>query len=227
MTLIPFDQWQRWKPRFLARRVGRSVHVLGMLGPHVVGIGQPKILVEAVLERQEFGMVSQVPLAEDGRRVSLLSAEFSQGHFVGVNAHFGGRSECAGNADPSVIAAGHQTGSRRRADGRRDDEVGETHSIAGHLIEMRCRIVLRAERTNVRVAHVVNEDDDDVGGVGGLAARRLDRGGSAQHRQAGDQRGNTGRDECFAADNRVCEASERRSQPMVRIEGLHLMVEMP
>ena len=43
--------------------------------------------------------MAQVPLAEDGRRVSLLLAEFPERDFVGVNAHFRCRPECPGNAD--------------------------------------------------------------------------------------------------------------------------------
>ena len=77
--LFPLDQWQR---RVAAR--GRG----GMLGPHVIGIGQAEVVIEAVAGGQEPGMVAQVPLAVDGGGVTALLDHLGDGRFVVVDAMF-------------------------------------------------------------------------------------------------------------------------------------------
>ena len=45
----------------------------------------------------------------------------------------------------------------------RDVEIGEAHALRRHAVEVRCGVALRAEAAYIRIAHVVAEDDDDVG----------------------------------------------------------------
>ena len=74
--------------------------------------------------------------------------------------------ERAENADALGIAAGHEAGARGGADGSGGVEVGEDPAFLGHLIEMGRFVGGRAERADVGVAHVVDEDDDDIGRMG-------------------------------------------------------------
>ena len=41
-----------------------------MVRPHVVGVGQAEVVVEAVPRRQELRVMAEVPLAEDGGGVA-------------------------------------------------------------------------------------------------------------------------------------------------------------
>ena len=72
------------------------------------------------------------------------------------------RTERAENADALRVATGHQADAGRGADGSRRMEVGEDAALVGHVVEMGRLVGLRAERADIGVAHVVDEDDDDV-----------------------------------------------------------------
>src|SRR6185369_1187691 len=67
--LLAFDQRQR---RVTCRSTPR------MLGPHVVGIWQSKILIEAVPRRQKLRMMPEVPLAGHAGGVALLLYDLGQ-----------------------------------------------------------------------------------------------------------------------------------------------------
>ena len=49
----------------------REVRVGRVPGPHVVRVGDPVGLIEAVVGGEELGLIAEVPLAEHGRRVAL------------------------------------------------------------------------------------------------------------------------------------------------------------
>ncbi len=77
--LIAFDQGQGGIGSRIVRRLARA-------RPHVVGIGQAEILVEAVMCRQKLALVTQVPLAEDGRVITALFEDLSKRPFVIADA---------------------------------------------------------------------------------------------------------------------------------------------
>jgi len=62
-----------------------------------------------------------------------------------------------------VVAAGHHPGPRRRAHGLRHVEVGEDPALLGHPVQVWRLVALGAERADVGIAHVVDENDDKVG----------------------------------------------------------------
>ncbi len=75
-------------------------------------------------------------------------------------------------ADALGITAGHQRRARRRAD-RGGVEAGQLASLGRHAIEVRRAIELGAERPDVRIAEVVDVDDDEIRtGFGGRDQRR-------------------------------------------------------
>jgi hypothetical protein len=55
-----------------------QVRVVRVQRPHVVAVGQAEVLVEAMLQRQELGMETQVPLAEARGGIALLLADLCE-----------------------------------------------------------------------------------------------------------------------------------------------------
>ena len=79
-----------------------------MIRPHVIGIGQAKVLIKTMLQGQELGMMSQMPLAVDGRGIALLFAHLGQCHLLCVDAMRGTGPQ--GPVDPhaTMVTPGHQ-----------------------------------------------------------------------------------------------------------------------
>jgi len=78
----------------------------GVVGPHVVGVGETEVVVEAVLHGEELFMVAEVPFAIAGGRVALLFADFGDGDFVRVDADVGLGAEGSHDADSYVVTTG-------------------------------------------------------------------------------------------------------------------------
>src|SRR4051794_29223360 len=104
-----------------------------------------------------------MPLAGHARGVVLLLEHLRHGHFLVTDADRGAWSKRAEDSETVVVAAGHQGGARCGADGFAHVPVREPDSFLRETIQVRCLVALRSERTDVRIAHVVTEDDDDVG----------------------------------------------------------------
>ena len=135
-------------------------------GRHVVAVGEPEVLVEALPRGQEDSGVAQVPLANRRRRVADRLEHVGDGHLPGIEPDGTARLEDVRHADPYRVTAGHQRGPGRRTDGRADVEVGELDAFGGEAVEVGRGEPLRAEHADVGVALVVGEHDDDVGAVG-------------------------------------------------------------
>ena len=68
---VPFPERQIRKPSLPFGSAARQVHDLRVQRPHVVRVGQPEVLVEAVRRRPERLRVAEVPLPVDCRRIAL------------------------------------------------------------------------------------------------------------------------------------------------------------
>ena len=75
------------------------------------------------------------------------------------------RPERPVNTDPVWIAACQQSRPRGRADWLGDMKVGEADALAGEPIDVRCRGEAAAVAGRIGIAHVVSEDDHDVGAL--------------------------------------------------------------
>ena len=71
--------------------------------------------------------------------------------------------QIAGHAAANGQPAGEQRGAAGRADARGDVEIGEAHALAGHAVEVGRADARMAVATQVAVAQVVGQDDDQVG----------------------------------------------------------------
>ncbi len=103
------------------RQLGIGRRILGVPGPHVVRIGQPEVLVEAVVRRQELRMMAEMPLAVAGRRVAerlgVPNASFrvggplehpGDGRLAVTDPDLRARPQYVWQADPLRITARHQ-----------------------------------------------------------------------------------------------------------------------
>ena len=72
------------------------------------------------------------------------------------------RPECAVDADAIGITPCEKCGARGRAHGLRDVKVREFRAFAREPIDVRSGVTFRAKDSEVAIALVVREDDDDV-----------------------------------------------------------------
>ena len=110
-------------------------------------------------------MVAKVPFTVDGSGITLLFTDLGQRRFAGVDAVPGAGPQRAEDANPNVVAAGEQPRPRGAAHGLGHIKVGELAPLLGHAVEVGRGIRLGPERANVRVAHVVDENDNDIRGL--------------------------------------------------------------
>ena len=146
------DEWKR-------RKVFRG----GVLRPHVVGIGDAEILVEAVIRRQELLVIAEVPLSEHGGGVALGLEKFREERLLRVDADTAAWSQGPIDADAVGVATGEKAGSGRRADRLGSIPLGKLSPFSRHAVEMRCFVTLSAIDANIAIALVVCENDDDIG----------------------------------------------------------------
>ena len=79
------------------------------------------------------------------------------------------------NADAVRVAAGQQGRAGGAAHGLRHVEVGKLGPLPRQFVQMGCFIALGTKAAHIRIAHVIHENDDHIGGL----AWRLRRGGGA------------------------------------------------
>ena len=81
------------------------------------------------------------------------------------------RGEIAVDTEPGRIAPRGDGDARRRTDRRGDVELLELRSVPSEGVDIRGGEPLVSIATQVAVAHIVDVDEEDVGGGGGLAGR--------------------------------------------------------
>ena len=75
--LLALDQWQR---RII-------LGVGGVVRPHVVGVREAEILVEAVSRREELRRIAQMPFAENRGRVTACLEHLCNSQFLVADAY--------------------------------------------------------------------------------------------------------------------------------------------
>ena len=109
-----------------------------------------------------------MPLADGLRRIALALEGARDGDLLGRQAPR--RVLClhpvlhiAGHAAANGQAPGEQRGAAGRADGSGDVEVREAHALAGHAVEVGRADARMTVATQVAVAQIVGQNDDQVG----------------------------------------------------------------
>lgn len=179
------------RDRGVGQGVG-DVEALGVLGHRVDGVVPHQlvrveegvqalegavVVVEAALQRPrrpvgvraEPGVLREVPLADRVRGVAGRAQDLRQGeHVVGEAQSQIGESR-VGIRDRAVAGAVRvEAGEQRRPGGRTHRSrvvIGRHDAARSERVEVRRRN-LGTVRTDVREAHVVDQDDDDVRGIG-------------------------------------------------------------
>ena len=141
-----------------------ATQVLG----HVIAVGDAEVRMESLPRRKELGLVTQVPFANDRSRVSALPEQFGDRDLVRMQSVWRDRPQhvlvarVVVQADPLRVATGQETRARGRADARCRVEMGQLATLAGHPVEVRRAVQLRAKGLGVSVTEVVAENDDEV-----------------------------------------------------------------
>ena len=141
---------------------------VAQLACHVVAVRNAEVRVEAMPGGQEFRLVAQVPLADDGGGVTRGAQQFGDGELVRVQPERRDRAQDQAvarvrvQADALRIAARHQARPRGSAYARAGIEMSQLAALAGHPVQARRPVVPRAEGLRVAVAEVVGQQQDYV-----------------------------------------------------------------
>src|SRR5690606_27449702 len=73
---------------FKQRQVREVVRQLGMKRPHVIGIGNPVELVEAMTGRKKLFLKAKMPFTVNGSGIAFLFKDFGYGFFLIRNPYF-------------------------------------------------------------------------------------------------------------------------------------------
>jgi hypothetical protein len=141
---------------------------------HIIAVRDSEKGVETLSRRQELGLVSQVPLANDGCSIATPLQDFGNGNLVWMQAIRRNRAQHLSVArilmhpHPLGVTACNQTGSRRSTNPSGVTKMRELPALSGHTIQVGSAMQLGSERFNVTVAKVVAENDYEVwrGAVG-------------------------------------------------------------
>src|SRR5256885_2344597 len=120
-------------------------------------------------------MMPQVPFAENRGGVAALFDQLGDGHLVEVQPVPRVWAKRPGNANAIGIAAGQQGRARRGADRLRHVEIREPPPLARQAVEVRGFESACAIGSDVGVALIVGEDDDNVRQAACRAGRWLRR----------------------------------------------------
>lgn len=133
-------------------------------GPHVIGVEDTEVVVEAMAGRVVLGQVAQVPLAHNLGGVALVFEKLGQGGFAGfdpvVASGVGGG--VAGDARSERVASGQQCHPGGSATGCGNIETGQAGALGSHAVEVRRLIVGLPVAGEGSPAEIVGVDDDDV-----------------------------------------------------------------
>ena len=143
--------------------VGCGGHDVGIVKTDVFG-GQVERTVPVLLPAD--GAKAEVPLADGGGGVALVSEHVGEGVLVGVDEQVGVAVGYVGLGTAETVFA-RQEGVARRG-GRRGDGVGvgEADTAAGDAVDARRRDAFGAITGEVAVAEVVGHEQDDVRAFG-------------------------------------------------------------
>src|SRR5690606_38536076 len=148
----------------------------------VVRVEEAVELVEAMTKRGERGKVPEAPFAIDRRGISGLLTEFTQRYLIGVDTLPGAESERTVDTDAIGIGARQQRRPGGGANRLARVEIREPHTFAREPVDVRRGVAGLAVATDVGIAHVVRQDQHDVG--------RRGEGVRTSERRLQEQRGN-------------------------------------
>ena len=129
---------------------------------------------------EELPGAAQVPLAEYCCRIANVLEHLRNRNFPRVDADLHRGAECSVDPDSVRIGSRQEGGPRSRAGRLRNVEIGESHALPGHPVEVGSLETPGPVHAHITIPLVIREDDDDIGRrfYRGLTAR-----GTSQHQQ--------------------------------------------
>ena len=130
------------------------------------------------LVRWPLSLVAQVPFAGEKGLVAMLFEGLGDGDFLerkvaailgveqGVGGAVGLAGDPVGDIDANRMAAGHDAGACRTADGAGGVALCEAHAAPSQVIDVRRFVISATVGPDVRPAHVVHEKEHKVGLLG-------------------------------------------------------------
>ena len=128
---------------------------------HVVGVGDAEVAVEPMPRGQKLGLIAQMPFAHTHGGIAQLAEILGHGVFLGVQAIPTGGEKHAWHTHARRVATGQQLRPRCGTN-RRGIKARELTPFFRHTIQMRRAVELGAERANIPVAHVVDENQNQI-----------------------------------------------------------------
>ena len=148
------------------------------IGRRRTGHGAGDVHVKSLIGGQE-SRTAEMPFADVPGGVSRRFQHFRESDFLQrqlperiwlqepLVRSIGPAVKKIGEMQPSRVLAGEDAGPRRRANRASGIGIGESHSIRGEPVDVRCAVIRAAVASGIAAAEIVHEDDDDVGRGGG------------------------------------------------------------
>ena len=131
--------------------------------PHVVRIRQDHRIVEAVLRREEFRRVAQMPLTDHTGPIANVTQQGAERLLVVAESGLRIRPERgAAQAETIRITTSKERHPRRSADGLGRVETGEAQAFLGQAVDVRRHILRRTIAAGVSPTHVVAHNVHDI-----------------------------------------------------------------
>ena len=149
-----------WFPKSRAA-LGRIGHTI-----HVVGVGNAKVSVEAIVRRQELRQMPEMPFADGGGGVAFRFQSFRQRDFTLRQSTSTVWKQHTAFVAAHAAAYGQPSGEQRRAAGRAHGsstiKLRELDTLRRHAIEVWRGDGGMSEAPQIAIAHVIAEDDHKV-----------------------------------------------------------------
>ena len=84
--LVALDQGEWRIIAFSFWVISRQINKVRMVGPHVIGVRKPKVMVKPVLQWKELFVVSKMPFPETRSGVIFLFKQLRNCHLTRINA---------------------------------------------------------------------------------------------------------------------------------------------
>ena len=121
-------------------------------------------MIVAAFQRTEFRQNSQMPFADQRRAVAGLLQQGRQRGMLRRQTDVGCRTErlFEPDAQPVLVAARDQCGSRRRAHRGVGVRLEEPHALRRKPVDVRRAEIAAPVAGNIGIAEIVRHDEDDV-----------------------------------------------------------------
>jgi hypothetical protein len=135
---------------------------------HIVTVGNAEIGIESLTRGEELGLIALVPFSDADTDIPLSFENLRDGPLVRVkppaitwNNHKA-TPVALMHTDSERITTCQQAGPRRTAYAAGYIEARKLGSFFSHPIHARSSVLRRSKTSDIAIAHIIHEDDDEV-----------------------------------------------------------------